>query len=98
MTSQEQYTRREFIKLVVLPENIKGEEQENVVVDIFQVTEINVGKRHFHAINRLKNRRLVIVKLVNRREALDIIKNKKKLRTLNENDKRKLNSPKKLRE
>ena len=78
----------------MLPENIKGEEQENVVVDIFQVTEINVGKRHFHAINRLKNRRLVIAKLVNRREALDIIKNKKKLRTLNENNKRKLNSPK----
>ena len=44
-----------------------------------EIAWVNVEKRHFHAIRRLDNSKIVIVNLVNRREAIKILRNKKKL-------------------
>ena len=90
MSEQEQYSRRECIELVGLPNNISGEELENAVIDTFQIAGINIGRRNFHAVHRLANKRVVIAKLTNRRDAIDILRRKKKLRSLTEDEQRKL--------
>ena len=41
---QEQYSRRECIEIVGLPENIKREELENAVIDTVHVAGVNVRK------------------------------------------------------
>ena len=80
MSEQEQYSRREYIELVGLPNNINEEELENAVIKTFQVAGINIGRRNFHAVHRLADQRVVIAKLTNRRDAIDILRQKRKLR------------------
>ena len=94
IAEQEQYSRRECIEIVGLPQNINGEDLENRVVETFDTAGVKVRRRDFHAIHRLKDRKTVIAKLVNRRDAIGILKNKKKLRNLTSNDKKRLNSEK----
>ena len=94
LAEQEQYTRRECIEIVGLPEDINGEDLENHVVKTFDAAGVQVKRRDFHAIHRLKNRKIVIAKLVNRRDAIEILKNKKKLRHLSNDNKKKLKSQK----
>ena len=53
MSEQVQYSQRECIKLVGLHNHIDGEKLENAVVKTFQVVEINIGRRNFHAVQRL---------------------------------------------
>ena len=50
--------------------------------------------RDFHAIHRLHNTRVVIAKVCNCRDAIKILRNKKKLRELNQERKKKLKSEK----
>ena len=94
MSQQEQHSRRECFELVGLPNNIDKDKLENAVVKTFQVAGINVGRRNFHAVHRLAEQRVVIAKLTNRRDAIDILRQKKKLWTLNAEDQWKLNSQK----
>ena len=94
MSEQEQYSRRECIELVGLPSDLNGEELENAVINTFETAGINIGKRNFHAVHRLADKRTVIAKLTNRRDVIDILRRKKKLRTLSDEGKRKLNCQK----
>ena len=94
MSEQEQYSRRECIELVGLPSDLNGEELENAVINTFETAGIDIGKRNFHAVHRLADKRTVIAKLTNRRDVIDILRRKKKLRTLSDEGKRKLNCQK----
>ena len=94
MSEQEQYSRRECIELVGLPSNINREELENAVINTFEAAGINIGKRNFHAVHRPADKRTVIARLTNRRDAIHILRRKKKLRTLSDEGKRKLNCQK----
>ena len=94
LAEQEQYTRRECVELVGLPENIDGGDLENAVIDAFEEAGVRLEKRDFHAVHRLRNKKVVIAKLVNRRDATVILRNKKKLRELNNDAKKKLKSNK----
>ena len=77
-----------------LPNNINGEELENAVVKTFQVAGITIGRRNFHAVHRLAEQRVMIAKFTKRRDAIDILRQKKKLQTLSAEDQRKLNCQK----
>ena len=90
MAELEQYSRRKCVELIGLPEDTHGEELENSVVQAFKIAWVTVVKRSFHAIHRLGNSKIVIVKLVNRRNAIKILRNKKKLRELPRSGKQKL--------
>ena len=79
LADQKQYTRRECMDIVGLPENLKGEELEAAVLNSFEVAGVPMEKRDFHAIHRLRNTRVVIAKVCNRRDAIAILRNKKKL-------------------
>ena len=94
LAEQEQYTRRECVEIVGLPQDINGEDLENHVVKTFDAAGVQVTRRSFHAIHRLRDRKIVIAKLVNRRDTIKILKNKKKLRNLNNDNKKKLNAQK----
>ena len=90
---QQQYSRRETIELVGLPENLNGDELEAKVVEVFDQAGVHVEKRDFHAIHRLKKNSVVIAKCVNRRDAIAILRAKKSLRDANEDVRKKLGVP-----
>ena len=94
LAEQEQYSRRKCVELVGFPEAIHGEDLEAGELDAIDVARIKLKKQDFHAIHRLRNNKVVIAKLVNRRDALVILRNKKKLRELHDEDKQKLRSNK----
>ena len=94
LAEQEQYSRRECVGLVGFPEAIHGEDLEAGGLDAMDVAGIKLKKQDFHAIHRLRNNKVAIAKLVNRRDALAILRNKKKLRELHDEDKQKLRSNK----
>ena len=88
---QEQYSRRESIEIVGLPENIVDQEAlESKVVELFAHAGVQVTKRDFHAIHRLKKSAVIIAKCVNRRDTTAILRAKKKLRETNDAAKTKL--------
>ena len=60
----------------------------------FEEAGVKVTKRSFHAIRRLRNKKVVVAKLVNRRDALALLRNKKKLRELSPYGKKKLKTNK----
>ena len=94
MAELEQYSRRECVELIGLPEDTHGEELKNSVVQAFEIAGVNVVKRDFYAIHRLGNSKIVIANLVNRRDAIKILRNKKKLRELPRSGKQKLRAEK----
>ena len=65
LSDQEQYTRRECVELVGLPTELHGDQLEDHVVDVFRTAGVEVNKRSYHVIHRLKNKKVVIAKLVN---------------------------------
>ena len=94
IAEQEQYFRRETVELVGLPDNTDDGELEDAVIKTFEEAGVKVTKRSFHVIHRLRNKKVVIVKLVNRRDALTLLRNKKKLRELSPDGKKKLKTNK----
>ena len=80
IAEQEQYSRRETVELVGIPDNTNDGELEDAVIKTFEEAVVKVIKRSFHAIHRLRNKKVVIAKLINRRDALALLRNKKKLR------------------
>ena len=87
---QQQYSRRECVELVGLPENLSGSALEEKVVQAFGHAGVKVSKRDFHAIRRLRNQAVVIAKCVNRRDANAILRAKRNLRELDDAGKKKL--------
>ena len=80
LSDQEQYTRREGGELVGLPTELHRNQVEDYVADVFQTADVEVNMWSFHAIHRLKNKKVVIAKLVNRQDALSILRGKKSYR------------------
>ena len=80
--------------IVGLPENFKGEALEAAVLNVYEVVRVPMEKCNIHVIHRLRNTRVVIAKVCNRRYAVAILRNKKKLRELSQEGKKKLKSQK----
>ena len=94
VAEQEQYSRRECVELCGLPEDVDGEDLVDLVIDAFDAAEVPVTRRDFHAVHRLRNKKIVIAKLVNRQDATKILRNKKKLREMDNQTQTKLRSKK----
>ena len=84
MAATEQYSRRECIELAGIPESVPEEEIEQKVVDLLNHAGVGVTVDDFHAVHRLKNKKIVIAKFISRKKAVASLKNKKKLRELDE--------------
>ena len=88
---QQQYSRRETVEITNIPESVAdGDDLEDKVVELFNFAGVHMERRDFHAIHRLKNKRVVIAKCINRRDAIAILRAKRKLREANEADRKKL--------
>ena len=85
VAAAEQYSRRECVEIVGL--DVTGNVEEKVV-NLFNKAQVNVTKRDFHAIHTLHDKKTVIAKLVNRRDAIAILRRKKVLRELSAVEKR----------
>ena len=94
IAEQEQYSRQKTVELVGLPDNTSNGELKDSVIKTFEEARVKVTKRSVPAIHRLRNKKVVIAKLVNRRDALALLRNKKKLRELSPDGKRKLKTNK----
>ena len=75
IAEQDEYSRRETVELVGLPDNTNDGDLEDAVIKTFEEAGVKVTKRSFHAIHRLRNKKVVEAKLVNRRDALALLRN-----------------------
>ena len=94
IAGQEQCSRRETVKLVGLPDNTNDKELEDAVIKTFNKAVLKVTKRSFHAKRRLRNKKVAITKLVNQRDAIALLRNKKELCELSPDGNRKLKTNK----
>ena len=93
---QQQYSRRECVEFVGISDNVGQEDLEKTVIDIFDKAGVKVTNRDFHAVHRLNNKSTVIAKLVNRKDAVAIFKERKLFRDLTQEAKNDLNIDKRL--
>ena len=91
ISNQEQYSRRECVELVGLNKTADQAELERQVIGLFNHAGVNVKNRDFHAIHTVGKKGTVIAKVVNRRDAIAILRAKKSLRELNPEDRKNLN-------
>ena len=83
-----QYNRRESVELHVIPESIEHENLEGTCVGILnEIGCINVRERDIHACHRLKNKKNVIIRFVNRKDADLALHNRAKLKVLDKEGK-----------
>ena len=71
-----------YWECIELPLDTHREELKNSVVRAFKTARVNVEKRIFYSIHRLGNTNIVMAKLVNQRDTIKILRDKKKLREL----------------
>ena len=93
---QQQYSRRECIEIVGISKDIEKKNLENHVITIFSKVGINLTNRDFHAVHRLYDESTIIVRFINRKDALSILTKRKKLRELNKDEKNDLSVDGKL--
>ena len=98
LSLQEQYSRRECVDVVNIPEEIEDDDLESTVIEVFKTAGVHVQPRDFHAIHRKKNKSIVIAKFVNRRDAIAILRAKSFVRNFNNEtkDRLKLDTDKKI--
>ena len=65
------------MELVDLPDNTSDGELEDAVIKTLKEAGVKVTKLSFHTIHRLQNKMVVITKLVNQRDMLALLRNKK---------------------
>ena len=58
LAEQEQYSRRECIEIVGLPQDANGGELEDLVVETFDTAGVQVERRDFHVFTDWKTKRL----------------------------------------
>lgn len=83
--ANEQYNRRECVELFGFID-INNENVEAEAISLLNKIGVNVTAQDFHATHKLKNLDVIIMKAVNRKTISNILKNKHKLKELNNND------------
>ena len=75
----EQYSRRECLELVGIPDSVPQDSLEDKVLDIFKSINVDVQSANVEACHRIKQGR-TIIKLSRRKDVQTILANKKKLK------------------
>ena len=76
-----QYSRREYLELTGIPTSLKDDVLEEKVCGIFHEHGVEIGQRDIQACHRIKNNR-TIIKLSNRKDCLQVLRPKKRLKDL----------------
>ena len=94
--SQQKYSWKETLEFVGIPESLEGRDIKKKVVELCVFAGVPVDERSFHAVHRLGHSNTVIAKFVHRKDAINVLRNKKKLRETDSATKKKLNLKGKL--
>ena len=77
-----QYSRRDTLKIVGIPNSVGNSVLEETVRDVFKKIGVEIDERDVQACHRLKEKERTIVKFVNRKDCLQILRVKKDLKSL----------------
>ena len=87
----DQYERRDCIEVVGIPSDVPQEELEGTVIAVCALAGVQVVPRDIQACHRLKGKQTVITKFTNRKDVQSILREKKKLRNIDEEGRNMLN-------
>ena len=79
---QEQYSRRECLEIVGIPQDISDDALEDKVCQILTKIGVILESDDIQACHRLRKKDRTIIKLSNRKKCLSILVNRKKLKDL----------------
>ena len=77
-----QYSRRDTLKIVGIPNSVGNSVLEETVRGVFKKIGVEIDERDVQACHRLKEKERTIVKFVNRKDCLQILRVKKDLKSL----------------
>ena len=77
-----QYSRRDTLEIVDIPNYINDSVLEKTVHDVFKKIGVEIDERNVKGCHHLKEKERIIVKLVNRKDCLQILRVKKELKSL----------------
>ena len=77
-----QYSRRDTLEIVRIPNSVGNSVLEETVRDVFKKIGVEIDERDVQACHRLKEKERTIVKFVNRKDCLQILRVKKDLKSL----------------
>ena len=81
--ASEQYSRRDTIEIVGIPENIADKDIESKAIGIMKMIGVTVPKQEIQACHRLVKKDRVIIKFVNRKTAIACLRSRSKLKDAN---------------
>ena len=70
------------MEVIGLPGDTSSEDLEDLVVGVFKIVSVEVKERDFRAIHHLANKKIVIAKLVDRKGAVNLSRNKTKQKNM----------------
>ena len=82
VSASQQYSRRDSIELAGVPESIENKNLESWAIKALGAIGTKVKSSDIHACHRLYKKEQVIIKFVNRKHAIDSLKNRSKLKTI----------------
>ena len=77
-----QYSRRDTLEIVGIPNSVGNSVLEETVRGVFKKIGVEIDERDVQACHRLKEKERTIVKFVNRKDCLQILRVKKDLKSL----------------
>ena len=83
--ANEQYSRRDCLEILGIPDSIPNNNLEETVLKIFSETGVTVNSRDVEACHRLNQKatpKKVIIKLSKRKDVVRVMNNKKKLKSM----------------
>ena len=81
-----QYSRRECLELVGIPQSVKDDNLEEVVTQIVNKVGINITERDMQAVHRIGKEVRTIIKFANRKDCQALLKVKRDLNKLTMED------------
>ena len=82
----DQYSRRNNVEISGIPQSVSDNQLEEKVVDILKVIDVNITTKDVEACHRLgKKKKNVIVRVIDRKQRLKALQNKKKLKSIDKN-------------
>ena len=78
----EQYSRRDSVEVVGIPESIADKDLEAKTIGLLKAIGVTTSPNEIQACHRLAKKDRVIVKFVNRKTAISCLRNRSKLKTL----------------
>ena len=82
----QQYSRRDSLEVVGIPQTIPDEALEAKTCELFSKLDVSISPNDIQACHRLYDKNRIIVKFINRKSAFAILQSREKLKRVNPED------------